>query len=148
VQSRLSEYRAQLDGEPERLAVFRDIDANLKVTELSASMALSVILAIAAGAIESQPQGSSPEMLAAVEERVRAMYPSLLEQMRDQILGSLAWTYRDVSVEDLTAYADFLQSDSAKAVYAAVNSTMSETLEAGARKIGEEFGVFLRQKRT
>lgn len=147
IDARRSELRAELEKDPERLAFARSIDEGVFASELSATVVTNIARAMLIGTAQAEG-GVDPGALAAVDRRMTAMHGAVVEQMRELLLATFAWTYRDVSNADLEAYAAFLETPASRAVYATMFEVTDNYLTGQSRKIGADFGALIRQKRT
>jgi hypothetical protein len=142
-----SELRAALDSDPERLALAKALDEALLASELSATTAVSVAQAVLVGAAESAPV-QDPGALADMERQLASMHGQIVEEIRELLLASFAWVYRDFTNEDLGTYVDFVLSGAARAASAVIFEVSHDFMGARSRQVGEEFGALMRQKRT
>jgi hypothetical protein len=148
IESIRSELRAEIEKDPQRLALFREIDAALFASELSATTAVSIGQAMAVGMAEGQPGGADPGALAALKDRMALAHDQIVAEMRDRLLTTFAFTYRGLSDSELEDYADFLETEAAKATNAALFEAVHTILSERGEEIGEAFGALVRQKRT
>jgi hypothetical protein len=137
---------ADLEKSPDRLALAEEIDDALLGSEMSVFATESMFSAMAAGVLEGQGRSVPPSMRATIRARIEGMHDALLQDARRHWRILFARTYRDVSTSDLRAYADFLESDSSRAVYSAFATTGEAILTARGREIGAEFATWMRQK--
>jgi len=143
-----AEHREQLRKDPARLALLRRMDEALLASELTVSMSESMMLAILVGMLEREREGAGQEAFDAFRDSIAPTRKALLTEMREDLLASSARTYRDISTPDLAAYARFLETDEARANYAAYFAAMEQIFNARGREIGKEFGTQLRQKKA
>jgi hypothetical protein len=148
IEARKAELRAELERDPERLRIFQNIDELLHTSEISTTMAVSIARTLWTSILEGQTQGLAPDALTSLDQAVEAIYPQMLAHTREYILASSAWTYRDLSLEEVRAYADFLQTDEARAAYAALQSGLGDAMEKRGREIGRAFADFLKQRKA
>jgi hypothetical protein len=148
IDARRAELRAELEREPERLRIFQSIDDLLHTSEISTTTAVSIARTLWTSILESQSQGLAPEALAALDQAVEAIYPQMLADTREYIIASSAWTYRNLSLEEIRTYADFLQTDEARAAYAALQAGLGEAMEKRGREIGRAFADLLKQQKA
>ncbi|MGH6925318.1 MAG: hypothetical protein ACRED5_16435 [Propylenella sp.] len=147
IEATRSDLRAVLEGDPERLALAKALDEDLLASELSATTAVSIAQAMMVGAAQSAPV-RDPNRLAEMERQLAAAHGQIVGEMRELLLASFAWIYRDFTNEDLGVYAEFTRSDAARAVCAVIFEVTNDFMIARSRKVGEEFGALMRQKRT
>lgn len=137
---------ANLNDQPERLAMFRKVDDTLHSTELSTTIVLTFMHTMAIAVAESQERGGS-EIHDKIREQISGLRGMLKQSMQNQIMVGFAYTYRDLENEDLVAYMDFLQTPSAQATYAAVSAGMHEVFSSRGYEIGSDFAAFVKQKK-
>jgi hypothetical protein len=77
-----------------------------------------------------------PDALNAIDKALEQMRPTMAAQIKEQILLSLAFTYRDVSIPDLRQYLAFLTSPTGKRFYGVIVPAMNKVLV----KASGEFG--------
>jgi hypothetical protein len=147
IESHRDELRAELNSDPERKALLDRVERALLASELSATIALSMVQSIAVAGAQGQP-GADPESLAALEERIAQMHPMFVEKLRDNIGTTFFRTYRDLSTADLTEYVAFLETDKASAAYAGFYAAMNDIFRSRGREIGEAFGALMKQRKT
>jgi hypothetical protein len=134
----------RLKDEPERAKVLVQMDSSLRLTELSAGIAFNTGRAVAVGmaAADERTAALPDEAIAAIDTALQKMRPALTAQLKEQILLSLAFTYRDASIPDLRRYLVFLTSPVGKKFYGAIAPAMNKVLI----KAGGEFGhAFMRE---
>lgn len=148
IQARRAEILAELEADPERLEFARAFEKELRAAELSATIAVSVARSIVIGAAQSDSRLANSDALAAVEGQLTAMRGRIVEDMRESLVATLGWSYRDFTDEELATYADFLKSDASRAAYAVIFEVTHRFASERSRKIGEEFGALMRQKKT
>ncbi len=148
MEAKRPEILAQLQENPDRLALARRADEVLLMSELTATMGTSMMQALVVGGLQSGPQGVDSDALAMVEQQIAALHAPLVEQMREEVLVFFGWTYRDLSDDELAAYVGFLESEVARSVYASFFVAVSDLMNVRAARIGEQFATFIKQKRT
>jgi hypothetical protein len=148
MEARRAEMRAVLDEDPTRLALATSIDEILLSSEMSATMAAAVARAMLVGAVEAAPAPVDQNALAAVEQKLTELHGQLVAGMRERLLTSFAFVYRELSNEELASYVEFLKTDPARAAYAAVYEVTGNFMSEQAELVGREFGTLIRQKKT
>jgi hypothetical protein len=124
------------------------MDELLHASEISTSTAMSIARTLWAGVLEGQNQGLGPDALATLNGAFEALYPQMLAEMREYMLASSAWTYRNFSIEEVRTYTDFLRTDAARATYAALQAGLSDAMEKRGLEIGRAFADFLKQQKA
>ena len=147
VQARAAELLAELERDPERLGLYDRMDEALLTTELTATLVSTLLYASAAGGLEAQNRGAGPEALDRLRQSMAGMRTVLLPMMRQQVFASLADTYGPISIEDLAAYVEFIETEEARAVYSAFFAATNEIIEDRSREAGRQFAVYMKQKK-
>jgi hypothetical protein len=144
IETKRAELVAGLEADKERLAIVQRMDKVLRATDVSATIMLSLVRAtVIAGAGDADP-----EMLATLEQMFELMRPQMLEENRTYVLASFARIYRDFSPKELGAYADYLETDTARTINGLFFAVADEHYTEVGEKIGEGMGALLRQKRS
>lgn len=141
--------RASLEADPDRLAIARSVDEDLHGSEVGAALVRTLSRAVAIGVLSGRSSGGAVprEALAVLDQQIDASYPQILEDMRRNFLASFALIYRDVPLDDLRAYQDFLKSPAARTTYRAFALAVRKLYDVRGREIGERFAAFLAERR-
>jgi hypothetical protein len=67
--------------------------------------------------------------------------------MREGMMAVYALTYKDIPIGDLREYLTFLETEAARANYAAISEALAGIMESRGREIGARFVDVLKQKR-
>lgn len=129
--------RLALSGpSPERLALANRIEAASESTELVLDTIFSTALAVALtlGATSERP--ATAEEIMAEFEAPRAQMRS---QIRETVLISYLYTYRELTDPELGAYAAFLESDPGRWYSRALSRAFLGALTGSARRLGTGF---------
>jgi hypothetical protein len=140
--------RAELDTQPERHAIFERMDKALLATEMSATMVRTMMYGMLLGMLEKQGQPIERERLDMVERQIEGAEAMIVTQLRQEVQASFVRGYRDVTIADLEAYAGFVETETARAVYAAIYATTDEIFVMRSRELGQGLAAAMRQKRT
>jgi hypothetical protein len=144
IESKRADLVAGLEADKERMAIVQRIDKVLRATDASATIMLSLVRATVIGGAGS----NDPETLDRIEQVIKAMRPQMIAENRSYVLASFARVYRDFSLEELAAYADYLETDTARTINGLFFAVANEHYTAAGEKIGEGMGALLRQKRS
>lgn len=139
---------AQARGDPQRVALFEDIDRKLKSSELSARASQSLLRALSMAMAESGPVPPDPKRIAAANAHIDAMHGALVREAQLAMIASAEWTYRSFSTAEMKTYAAFLESDPSQIMYAAVSAVMDGFYAKTGKRIGEELAAAVKQQRT
>src|SRR5262249_34863632 len=116
-----------LKTDRERAEALKQMDSSLRLTEMAADIAFNAGRAVAVGmaAADEKTAALPDEAIAAIDPALQKMRPALTAQLREQIMLSLAFTYRDASIPELRQYLVFLTSPVGKKYYGAVVPAMN-----------------------
>ena len=146
-QQRLATARAEIASDPERSHLYRRIDDAIFASELSTTIVMGLIEAVGIGVLQRQEHGAGADMLAALEAELSALREDLLPDMREGIMAVNALTYKDIPIGDLRKYVTFLETEAARANYAAIFEAWAGIMESRGREIGAQFAEVFKQKR-
>jgi Uncharacterized protein conserved in bacteria (DUF2059) len=146
-EQKLAAAGAAIVSDPERSHLYRRIDDAIFASELWATIVMGLMEAVAIGILQRQEHGAGADMLAALEAELSAMREGLLPEMHKRIMAINALTYKDIPIGDLREYVTFLETEAARANYAAIFEALAGIMESRGREIGARFGEVLKQKR-
>ncbi len=146
-EAREVELRAELERDPERLAIARRVDELLHLSEVGASVVLVLLEAVSRGAAENLDRGMAWETPAELESEPLPEHAVLVQSLREGMLADFAETYREVLLKDLRTYVEFLETDAARATHAAIAVATTHFLEAAGRDFGRGIAAYLQQKK-
>ena len=121
--------------EPARLDKYRDMLAAIDAIESGVTTALNMNFAVLSGMSASGrmsyslSEGEILTLLAAQEDTIR-------EQIGVASLQTAAFTYRDLSDDDLATYVDFLTSEAGRRLYSVMNGVADEIMAERGRAFG------------
>ena len=132
------ELMEQLKKNPDRAEVLTRMDNSLRLSELGTDIAFNTGRAVAIGmaAADEKTAVLPDEAIGVIDSALEKIRPSMAAAMKQQILLSLAYTYREASIPELRQYLAFLTSPVGKRYYGATVPAMNEVLV----KAGGEFG--------
>ncbi len=146
-EQRLAAARAAIASDPERSHLYRRMDDALFASELSTTIVMGMMEALKIGILQSQEHEASADMLDALEAELSAIREDLLPGMREAIIAVYALMYNDIPIGDLREYVTFLETDAARANYAAIFEAWAGIMESRGREIGAGLVEVLQQKR-
>ncbi len=144
VQAKEIELVATLESDPARWAAVRRIDEALRVTDISAT----VIMTLVRAGVLAAAGKADPDTIAQIDEIMEIQRPQLIELNRRSILAGFAYTYRALSLDGLAAYADVLESKASRTMNGIFFAVIDEYYQAVGEEIGEGMGALFRQKRS
>ena len=122
-------------SDPARLQKFKDMIEALGAIETEVASAMNLNFAIYSGMSQS---GKLPYELneAEILDLVASQQDAIRSHIQDQIYITFAYTYRDLSDDQLSRYIDFLTSEAGRALYAAINLTTEDVISQRAKRFG------------
>jgi hypothetical protein len=130
---------------PQRDALFDKLERALRSTESTVQIFLNMGQAVAIGTAIGSGRDT-----AAVAESARksgeSSRPGLEQNMREPLRRYLAYSYRDLSDEDLKHLLAFVESPAGKRYVAANIAAMGAGFDAMGRRCGEHLGESLREQ--
>lgn len=127
---------------PARLNILRQMVDDTDLVEMSVASALSMNLAVMSGMKASRllPYDiDEAQMMALLDER----RPVIRTQIERAYLVRAAYTYRNISDDDLNAYLAFLTGPTGRQLYAAINTASTTVLIGRARHFGALMAEFM-----
>ena len=141
-----AELFAQLpQKDPERLALYQQIIDGLDSYTVGESISLNVGYGVISGMMAAAKQPATNDQIKAILDQGRA---DMRQEIEEQINFSTAWTYRDVSLDDLKTYAAFLETPAAKAYYGGMITAMDAAFAEEAKEFGNKLFEALGMKKA
>ena len=130
-----------IEREDDRLEAYTGLIEALGALDSGVVTAMNLNFAIYDGMSRS---GRLPYQLSEAEilNLVSSQQEKMRSQIRNQLYISFAYTYRDLSDEDLAKYVAFLISDTGRAVYGSLELSMERVLSQRARDFGGKLAEF------
>lgn len=138
--------KAEIDGNPARAALLRRMDDTLLASDIGLSLVVTALEAMMAAGVESQNPGASEGALEQYRREMAPQREQMLTAMREETLTVFAYTYRSMTDAELESYVEFLETDEARANYAAFYAAMDEIFKNRGREMGKEFAAWLVEK--
>lgn len=133
----LAELQAK---DPERLQLYKKIMEDLSAIDMGEAMALNVGYAMVTGMFAAAGQPSNDEQIMAL---VRQQSTKLREKIEKGVMEGNAYTYRDLSTDDLRQYSAFLVSPTGSHYYDQMLTALGAVLGDEARAFGLQLFVNL-----
>lgn len=143
-EERIPNLLAELEAQPDRAAIYEDIDQTLLGTEANLSATFALMRAMAVSIFEIQGVDPS-EVLAIIEAQIDANRPVLRDAIADYVKAAYAETYRSLSDDEMNRYVAFLKSDESRALYSALLAASHEFFETSGARLGADFSEYLTQ---
>ena len=138
----LAAFAGSLAGKPlppARIDLLKRLDAASRTSELAVEAMLTSIRAMTIGAI-----GNDPKKIAELDRGLEKNRPAAAERMRDQILLSMAFTYRKATDADLNEYITQLSSDNGKWFGAMLSGALIDQFKDNSTRIGERIAALVK----
>jgi hypothetical protein len=132
------ELLERLKNDPERAKLLQRMDSSLRITEFATDIGFNVGRAVAIGmaAADEKTVSLPDEAINAIDAALQRLRPAMTQQVKEQILLSMTYTYREASIPELRQYLVFLTSPAGKRLYGVLVPAMNTVLT----KAGSEFG--------
>ena len=125
-----------MESAPDRIAAYQNMLDAIDAVESGVTTALNMNFAVLSGMVASgrmsyqMSEGEILSLIAAQEDMIR-------EEVRKSAMESAAFTYRDLSDEDLEMYVEFLTSNVGKKLYGVMNTMADEIMSERGRAFGK-----------
>jgi hypothetical protein len=148
IDAKAQQLLAEARQDPQRVALFEDIDRKLNTSELSARASQSLLRALSTAMAESSPMPPDPNKVAQANAHIDAMHAALVKEAQLTMIASAEWIYRDFSLTEMQSYATFLESEPSQIMYAAVSAVLDGFYAETGKRIGDELAAAVRQQKT
>jgi len=128
-----------------RLDLIRDLNAVSKASESGVQVTMAIQLAVLTGLNGIRGEGSrSP---AELSQQLEASRSQVERQVITQTLLSLSFTYRSLTEAELSAYIDYLQSDTGRKLTAATTQGLGQAMVESGVIMGDAMAEMLEHER-
>ena len=109
-------------------------------------MVLNVSYSISSGMMAS---GQLPGLTSEEDilEALAMQEPKIRSVVEQNVISSLAYTYRELTDAELRAYAEFLQTEPARAIYSVMDRAIEEVVRRDSRALGRDLIELSTQER-
>ena len=145
--SRRDALLAELSKDAKRADLLSRADDSLHMTDISTAIVINFSYTMSAAILESQQRGG-PEALGQLRAQIKQLEGQMSKKMQADIKLVFAYSYRNLSIDELGEYVDFLESDSSVEIYGLFAAAMYEILTDRGNEIGIKFGKFLEQEKS
>jgi hypothetical protein len=121
----------------ERMTLVHRLDEALRVTEGAVKVYTNMSVAIAVGVLDASPY-TDEDAVRKLKESIEEKNPEIAESVRQQVLLTLLYSYREVSDADLQRYIAFGQSPSGKRYQDAMIEGIDRALTVAGVRFGRE----------
>lgn len=146
VEKNARELMADLGQNSHRLALFKSLDRATGSTELGTSVAIGGILAMNYALLAQTPPAPGKPSFEEVREHVEQSRFQITAQIAEMSLVGAAYTYRNVSEDDLQRYLDFANSPSGQAYFQKVGKSFGDVMIDCAGDVGGHLATGKAQK--
>lgn len=129
-----------IDSEDERLSSYQRLAESMNAFEIGTALAMNITYAVLSGMMGS-PQLPYSLTDEEILEIVNGQSEQIRAQLTEAIFVNFAYTYREMSIEELDAYVAFLETDTARTFYSSVNKALQSALLPRARAFGHDLMV-------
>jgi uncharacterized protein DUF2059 len=145
IQAYAQKLMANPSAHANRLALYQEIDKAVGGTNMAVELAMAMQVAVQVGMVSAMtgPKDLNVRAMKAAVEKTKF---ALTQQMASAILASFAYTYRDLSTKELTAYLAFLNSSAGKKFNADAARLLSEAIALQTEDLGKLLAQHLNRK--
>ena len=131
--------------DPERLALYKRMIDGIESYTVGEAIALNIGYGIISGMSAAAKQPLSNADIRAMLNQSR---DQTRQQIEEQVNFATAYTYRDMPIEQVKAYVEFLETPAGKAYYSQITTAMSEVLGEEANQFGDNLYKALGMKKA
>ncbi|WP_088348239.1 MULTISPECIES: DUF2059 domain-containing protein [Rhodomicrobium] len=147
-QAKAQAYAQTLLADPgknaDRLALYRAIDKASGATATVTNISINIATAMTTGMASATP---GPKVdTGAIRAQIEKQRSAMSQKLAAATLASMAYTYRDLSAQDLTAYLAFLNSPAGKTLNAGVGTLLNQALALQSEDFGRQLAKNLGRK--
>lgn len=140
-------FQRLTDSKDERLLSYQRIVQSTMGLEVGTALGMNVLYAMLSGMM-----GSPQLPYSLTDEEILEIVNRQSEQIRAQLTAAIfvniAYTYREMSIDDVDAYATFLESDVAQTFYSSMLKAIQSALLPRARAFGHDLMVQMGVRKT
>jgi hypothetical protein len=147
-QAAMQTFAPKFMGDPkngERVKLYQQIDEATKASAVGTELGMRIAQATAVG-MANATQGAQNVDTALLEKQIEAQRPQMAQQMKQTMLLSSAYAYRELSVAEIKAYVKFLKTPATQKFNAIVLKALSNSLIAQARTFSTDFAKVFKRK--
>ena len=135
------------DSSDERLLSYQRIVQSTMGLEIAAALSMNVTYAMLSGMMGSPqlPYSLTDEQILEIVNRQNEQIRALLTEA---IFVTVAYTYREMSIDEVDAYATFLESDVVQTFYPSMLEALQSALVPRARAFGHDLMVQMGVRKT
>ena len=126
---------------PTRISVLQELDRVSSASELGADIAMISVNAMAEGMV-----GNNPTERALLEREMEKEAKRTKENMRDSMMGSMAYVYRTASDADLALYAKIYETEHVKWLADIVMNTLKQGMKNASKRTGERLASLMKSR--
>jgi hypothetical protein len=137
-QNEIGDFLVENVGE-ERLERYERLEEAVEVSELTYSISVNTMLAVAQGVALVAPGVESPPV-DELRESIESRKEEMIEGFRQASIRSFAYTYRELEVADLDRYIEFAESQIGRKYHSVVSAAYERALSEAGRDFGLALG--------
>jgi hypothetical protein len=131
-------------GNTKRVEFAKKLDKMLKVTDMTLNMQESSGIAVYS-ALSTAMDPSKPLQLDKLEAQLAAQRPQIRAQIEQMVIISFVYAYRNIDIEDLKKYENFLSQENSRKFNNTVVAAMNRGMEASVSKLAKEIAIRLKK---
>jgi hypothetical protein len=148
-QAKMLRYLADLQTDPpseERIAVIREVEEATRTSELAGKIVTEMMDAMLKWGEAALTEERRNEM-GNMEERMELVKSAIQEQMRQGIILSTFYSYRNISNQDLIQYTEFYRSVTGMADLEIAEKLLTHILKEWFEDIGEKVILLIKEEK-
>jgi len=120
-----------------RFDLLKECAQALQMVETSLALVLNVSYSISSGMVATgEVPGLTDEQ--DILETLAMQEPQIRAVVERNVIGTLAYTYRDLTDKELRAYTGFLQTEPARAIYSVMERAIEQVVRRDSRALGRD----------
>lgn len=132
-------------NDPQRLDLYGSMLDSLNAIDNSEAMALNMLYSMMAGMAASAKQPLTDEQL---QGAVRLLTKNVRAELEQSIYASAAYTYRDLPIDDLKKYVEFLATPAAHRYYDLFMIELDKVVSSEAKAVGNRLMIAFGQRKA
>lgn len=129
----------------ERVKLYQQIDDATNASAVGTELGMRIAHVTAFGMVNAT-KGTQNVDTVELQKQIESQRPQVAQQMKQTMLVSSAYTYREMSVAEIKAYVKFLKTPTTQKFTAIVFKAISQELTAQATAFATEFGKIFKRK--
>ena len=147
-QAELLHYIAELQTNPpseNRIAIIQELEKTTSLSELSANIAIEMMRGMFESFELALPEDKRQAM-GNIEEEIRKIKPMIQESLRQQMILSSFYAYKNISNEELIKYIEFYKSNTGKKEIKVTGDALAYVLRQWFVDVGEKIIILAKEE--